>query len=169
MACAAAAFSDVTAYKCRGFAPGDYRRTIFSTIILGLGSAGAVGLAASSVTITAAWLLAASFAANPGLKAIGMDGLGKLALASPRPRLASSGDLFAPPATVVATSLPLERATHHARALRTAAVADASLRRSFVPRPNGSARSAARRQAPAAFTPSPVPPAFAEAKLRLRP
>jgi hypothetical protein len=59
-----AAFPDVTAFDSRVFAIGDHRRAIFRGIAACLGAVGAGGLIAGVLTISIAWVIAASLTAH---------------------------------------------------------------------------------------------------------
>jgi hypothetical protein len=65
MACAIAAFPEASVFDHRVFAPRDYRRAVFGSVVIGLGSVVAACLTIAFVTVSAAWLVAAALSGNP--------------------------------------------------------------------------------------------------------
>ena len=54
-----AAVADVTAFRGREFVPGDFRRAVFGTFFIGVGSIAAIGATIACITIGAAWTISA--------------------------------------------------------------------------------------------------------------
>jgi Protein of unknown function (DUF2778) len=65
----AATFPGVTAFDRRAVAYGGRRRAVVSGVAVGVGTVTAAGVTTGGAAVIAAWLMAASFAANPGLNA----------------------------------------------------------------------------------------------------
>lgn len=63
-----AAVANVTAFHGRGSAFGDFRRAVFGTVVVGLGSVTAVGAMIGYVTVAAAWIIAALHSGNSNLQ-----------------------------------------------------------------------------------------------------
>jgi hypothetical protein len=93
MPSAAATFPRVTAVQARAVAHPDYRR-IFSDVALGLGSMTAMAALAGTATVTAAWMVASSFAHDPDLRPAAPMGLDMARLPKPHRHLASAADRF---------------------------------------------------------------------------
>jgi len=92
MAYATAALPNVGAYGVGVVAPGAYRR-FAGGVAVGLGTLGAAGVTAGSVTGLAVWMLAASLTANTGLNARTAVALETAALTGPYHRLAGIAEL----------------------------------------------------------------------------
>jgi Protein of unknown function (DUF2778) len=60
-----ASVADVTAFRDRDFVPGEFRRAVFGTFFIGIGSVAAVGAVVGCVTVAAACIVAALHSANP--------------------------------------------------------------------------------------------------------
>jgi hypothetical protein len=93
MQSAAATFPRVTAVQARAVAYPDYRR-IFSDVALGLGSMTAVAAMVGTATVTAAWLVASSFAHDPDLRPAAPTVLDMARLPKPHLHLASAAERF---------------------------------------------------------------------------
>jgi len=67
-----AAVADVAAFRgrdlARGFAPGEFRRAVFGTLFVGVGSIAAIGAIALCVTIAAAWAISGLHTDNSDFK-----------------------------------------------------------------------------------------------------
>jgi hypothetical protein len=93
MPSAAATFSRVRAVQARAVAHPDYRR-IFSDVALGLGSMTALAAMAGTATVTAAWMVASSFAHDPDLRPAAPTVLDIARLPKPHRHLAGAADRF---------------------------------------------------------------------------
>jgi hypothetical protein len=93
MPSAAATFPRVTAVQARAVAHPDYRR-IFSDVALGLGSMTAMAAMAGTATVTAAWMVASSFAHDPDLRPAAPMVLDMARLPKPHRHLAGAADRF---------------------------------------------------------------------------
>jgi hypothetical protein len=93
MKCAAATFSDVTAFNARAFAPRNRGRTVVGGAVLGLGSVSAVALMGGTATVAAAWMVANSLSGNPNLRTRAPFGL-EASLPLAPTRLADPANLF---------------------------------------------------------------------------
>ena len=80
MAYSTAAVANVTAFGGRGFGDGDFRRTVFGGIVLGLGSVTAVGAMIGCVTVAAAGIIAALHTSGSNLQVKRPFALGPAAL-----------------------------------------------------------------------------------------
>jgi hypothetical protein len=63
----AATFPGVTTFDRRAAVHGGHRRTVVGSVAVGVGTVTAAGVTTGGAAVVAAWLMAASFAANPGL------------------------------------------------------------------------------------------------------
>jgi Protein of unknown function (DUF2778) len=118
-----ATFDDVTAFGGRILPLGEWRRAIPLLVdgaVIGLGSVAAVGALVTTVTVAAAWIIAAGFATNPNLHAKMATGPAALALADHYPTLARAADLTR--AVRVSTD-PVDVLTFEAKWARATAVA----------------------------------------------
>jgi hypothetical protein len=93
MPSAAGSFPRVTAVQARAVAHPDYRR-ILSDVALGLGSMTAMAAMAGTATVTAAWMVASSFAHDPDLQPTAPMVLDMARLPKPHRHLASAADRF---------------------------------------------------------------------------
>jgi hypothetical protein len=64
MTYSAAAVADVTAFRGRDFAPGEFRRAVFGTLFVGVGSVAAIGATIACITFGAAWIMAGLHSGN---------------------------------------------------------------------------------------------------------
>jgi len=63
-----ATVADVTAFRGREFVLGEFRRAVFGTFFIGVGSVAAAGAMIGCVTVAAAWIVAGLHAGNSNLK-----------------------------------------------------------------------------------------------------
>jgi hypothetical protein len=87
MTYSAATVADVTAFRGREFASGEFRRAVFGTFFVGIGSVTAVGAMIACVTIAAAWVIAGFHTGNSDLQirrpfTLGAAALTKLEMAA---------------------------------------------------------------------------------------
>ena len=90
----AATFANVTVYNPRASAGRDYRRTVLSGAVVGLGSVSAVAVMAGTVAVAAAWMVSGSLRGNPEFRARAPFALESVGLPAPPRRLADPLDMF---------------------------------------------------------------------------
>jgi hypothetical protein len=132
-----ATVADVTAFRGRDFASGEFRRTVFGTFFVGVGSVAAVGAMIGCVTVAAAWIVAGLHTSGPDLKverpfAVGTAALTKLETAALEKtyrgvagaiELSTAARALIPPAPVQSVKLLIFRAPQTVAVQRVAAIA----------------------------------------------
>jgi hypothetical protein len=75
-----ATVADVTAFRGREFAPGEFRRAVFGTFFIGVGSITAIGAMTVSLAVAAAWIVAGLHSDNSDFQVKRPFALGAAAL-----------------------------------------------------------------------------------------
>jgi hypothetical protein len=133
-----ATVADVTAFRGRDFAPGEFRRAVFGTFFVGVGSIAAVGATIGCVAVAAAWVIAGLHTSGSDLKvkrpfALGTAALTKLETAALEKtyrgvagaiELSAAARSLIPPAPVQSVKLIIFRAPQIVAAQRVAAFAN---------------------------------------------
>jgi len=78
-----ATVADVTAFRDRDFAPGEFRRAVFGTFFVGMGSVAAISALIGCIAIAAAWAVAGLHSSDPDVKVRRPFALGAEALVKP--------------------------------------------------------------------------------------